>query len=269
MRPAIFMIHGMWAGPWVWDQFVPFFSERGYHCVAPALRYHDVPPGQPPAQLGRVSLLDYAADLQAELDEVAGLPVLMGHSMGGMLAQMLAARRPARALVLLSPMPPQGINVLSRASLRMFRTTLVRWGFWRRPARPAFPDAAAAMLAELPPGDRRAIYDRLVCESGRAACETGFWFADPHRAKYVDTSQITVPVLIVAGGRDLLHPPAMMRQVAERYAPHSTYKEFPGSGHWLTGEPGWPGIAGYVASWLGQLEPAIPHQAGPSKAPVP
>jgi len=152
MRSTIFMIHGMWSGPWVWDRFMPFFSERGYRCVAPALRYHDAPPERPPAQLGRVSLLDYAADLQLELDKMAGPPILMGHSMGGLLAQMLAARRPARALVLLSPVPPQGINVLSRASLRMFRTSLIRWGSWRRPTRPAFPDAAASMLAELPPG---------------------------------------------------------------------------------------------------------------------
>jgi len=161
---------------------------------------------------------------------------------------MLAARRPTRVLVLLSPMPPQGINVLSRASLRIFRTSLVRWGSWRRPTRPAFPDAAASMLAELPPGDRRAAYDRLVHESGRAARETGFWFLDPHRARYVDTSRIVVPVLVVAGGRDLLHPPAKMRQVADRYAPRSTYKEFARSGHWLIWEPGWSCTAEYVAS---------------------
>ncbi len=266
MRAALFMIHGLWAGPWVWDRFVPFFSGRGYRCVAPTLRHHDAPPARPPAQLGRVSLLDYAADLEAELDAMTGPPILMGHSMGGMLAQMLAARRPARALVLLSPMPPQGINVLSPASLRMFRTTLVRWGFWRRPTRPAFPAAAASMLGELPAGERRAVYDRLVHESGRAACETGFWFLDPHRAKYVDTAQIRVPVLVVAGSRDLLHPPAMMRWVAGRYAPRSTYKEFAGSGHWLTGEPGWSGIAGYVAGWLGKLEPAVPGRNEPSEA---
>ena len=112
------------------------------------------------------------------------------------------------------------------------------------------------------------MYDRLVHESGRAACETGFWFLDPHRARYVDTSRNVVPVLVVAGGRDLLHPPAKMRWVADRYAPRSTYKEFAGSGHWLIGEPEWSCTAEYVAGGLSQLEPAVPHRSGPGGAPA-
>jgi pimeloyl-ACP methyl ester carboxylesterase len=250
MQASIMMIHGMWAGGWVWSDYISIFEERGYRCLAPTLRYHDAPPLQPPAALGRTSLLDYAKDLQEEIEKLDQFPVLMGHSMGGMLAQMLGARGLAKALVLLSPMPPQGFNVISLASLRMFRQTLTRWGFWRNPTRPKFRDAAMAMLRRFPSDEQRHIYERLVYESGRAACETGFWFLDPHAAKYVDASRITCPVLLVAGAEDALHPPAMMRKVAHRYQPYSTYLEFPGHGHWLTGEPGWRKIAERIADWL-------------------
>jgi non-heme chloroperoxidase len=138
MRRCIVMIHGMWAGGWVWDDWAPILERRGYACLAPTLRYHDVSPRTPPDALGFASLLDYAHDLEREIDSLAEPPVLLGHSMGGILAQMLAARGRARAVALLSPMPPQGINVLSLASLRMFRRTLMSWGFWGRPTRPDF-----------------------------------------------------------------------------------------------------------------------------------
>jgi pimeloyl-ACP methyl ester carboxylesterase len=150
-------------------------------------------------------------------------------------------------------MPPQGFNVFSLASLRMFRQTLKRWGMWRNPTRPAFRDAAAAMLKYLPSDEQRRIYDRLVHESGRVACETGFWFLDPHATKYVDSSRITCPVLLVTGAEDPLHPPTMMRKVARRYERYSTYLEYPGHGHWLTGEPGWRKIAERTADWLDEV----------------
>jgi pimeloyl-ACP methyl ester carboxylesterase len=247
---SIVMIHGMWAGGWVWSNYVPVFEGRGYRCLTPTLRHHDAPSLKPPEALGRTSLLDYASDLQREIEKLDAPPVLMGHSMGGLLAQMLGARAPAKALVLLSPMPPQGINVISLASLRMFRQTLKRWGFWRKPTRPVFADASAALLGHLPHDERRAVYDRLGHESGRVACESGFWFLDPRAAKSVDASRIVCPVLVVAGAEDPLHPPSMMRAVARRYEPHSSYLEFPGHGHWLVGEPGWQQIAERIADWL-------------------
>jgi non-heme chloroperoxidase len=250
MSLPVVMIHGMWAGGWVWDDWVPVFEGAGYRCTVPTLRYHDAPPQGPPPALGRASLLDYARDLERQLDTLPEPPILMGHSMGGILAQMLGARGRARGLVLLSPMPPQGINVLSLASLRMFRTSLLGWGFWKRPTRPAFADAAASMLASLPDGVRRTVYDRLVHESGRVGCEAGFWFLDPRRAKWVDASRITCPVLVVAGAEDRLHPPSMMRRVAQRYAPVSTFMEIPGHGHWLVGEPDWKTIAQRIIGWL-------------------
>ena len=101
---TIVMIHGMCCGGWYWENFSKFFSNEGYHCLTPTLRFHDVDPGADPhPQIVTTSLLDYAADLENQIRDLKTAPILMGHSMGGLLAQILGSRGLAKALVLLAP----------------------------------------------------------------------------------------------------------------------------------------------------------------------
>ena len=93
MAETIVMIHGMWGGPWCWESYEAYFEKEGYRCVTPTLRYHDIHPGnEPDSRLGRVSLIDYADDLEELIRGLDGPVILMGHSMGGLLTQILASR---------------------------------------------------------------------------------------------------------------------------------------------------------------------------------
>ena len=93
MAETIFMIHGMWGGRWNFDNFKGFFEKEGYRCVAATLRHHNVDPKTAPdPRLGTTSLLDYAADLEREIRALGTKPIVIGHSMGGLLAQMLGSR---------------------------------------------------------------------------------------------------------------------------------------------------------------------------------
>jgi len=104
MTESIVMIHGMWGGSWCWDNYRSFFEKRGFRCHTPVLRHHDVrPQDQPPEALGRVSLKDYADDLEAYIRDMDDAPIIIGHSMGGLLAQMLGARGLGKGLALLTP----------------------------------------------------------------------------------------------------------------------------------------------------------------------
>jgi pimeloyl-ACP methyl ester carboxylesterase len=90
MAETIFMIHGMWGGPWYWENYRPVFEGEGYRCVTTTLPYHDMDPrGVPDPRLGTTSLLDYAEVLEQEVRQLGAKPILMGHSMGGLLAQIL------------------------------------------------------------------------------------------------------------------------------------------------------------------------------------
>jgi pimeloyl-ACP methyl ester carboxylesterase len=176
----------------------------------------------------------------------------MGHSMGGLLAQILGSRRQAKALVLLTPASPHGILALKPSVIKSFRSGLTRWGFWRKPFRQTFAEAAYSMLDLMPSESRKSIYDQFVYESGRAAFEIGFWLFDSKGAAKVDKSKVTCPVLIIGGEEDRITPVSVTRKVAEKYKDVSTYKEFSGHAHWVIGEPGWEQIAEYIEEWLHQ-----------------
>lgn len=251
MAETIVMIHGMWGGSWCWDNYRAFFEQKGFRCRTPVLRHHDIRPQDPPPEaLGRLSLREYADDLEAFIGDLEETPFIMGHSMGGLLAQMLAARGLGKGLVLLTPAPPAGINALTFSVIRSFWSVLTRWGFWRTPHRLPFEAASYAMLHRLPEDQRRREYAKLVYESGRAAAEIGFWLLDPRAASRVDHAAVKCPMLVVGATEDRITPLAATRKVAKKYGPQATFREFSGHAHWVIGEPGWEEIAGAVHRWM-------------------
>lgn len=253
MSKTIVMIHGMFGGKWCWENYKNFFEKRGYNCVSPTLRFHDVDPsGTPDSQLGTTSLLDYVKDLEKEIQKLDTAPIIMGHSMGGLLAQILGSYGLAKALVLLTPASPHGIMALKPSVIRSFWSALVKWGFWRKPMRPTFNEAVYSTMHLLTAEEQKETFGKFVYESGRAGFEIGFWLFDSKGAAKVDESKVTCPVLVVAGAEDRITPASVVRKVAEKYKAVSTYKEFTNHAHWVLGESGWQEIAEYISDWLNQ-----------------
>jgi len=254
MAETIVMIHGMWGGGWHWESYKKYFEGKDYHCITPTLRFHDMNPKEPPnPQLGTTSLLDYAEDLEKEINKLDTLPILMGHSMGGLLVQILGSRGLAKALVLLAPASPHGIIALKPSVIRGFWSGLTKWGFWRKPMRQTFNEATFSILQLLTVKEQKEIFNRFVYESGRAVCEIGFWFLDSNGVAKVDESRVTCPILVIAGAQDRITPVSVVRKAADKYRAVSTYKEFASHAHWVVNEPGWPEIAKYISAWLNEV----------------
>ena len=251
MAETIFMIHGMFCGKWVWENYTGFFEQKGYRCLNVDLRFHDAPPRVfPDPRLGTTGVPDYLADLEETIRSLDRPPILMGHSLGALLAQILASRGLSRALVLLTPAAPAGIFALKPSVIRTLGGLLFRWGFWKKPVRLSFAAAAYAVFNRLPATECQQAYQRLVYESGRAAAQTGLWFLDPDRATRVDETRVTCPVLVIAGGQDKITPVPVVRRVAEKYRAVSTFKVFADHSHWLFAEPGWQEPAAFICDWL-------------------
>ena len=250
-QQTIFMIHGMWGGGWAWDNYKPFFENKGYKCVAPTLRYHNVDPkDEPDPELGMTSLLDYASDLAKEIKKLDDKPIIMGHSMGGILAQILGSRGLGKSLVLLTSAPPAGVFALKPSVIKSFWSVLTQWEFWNKAMKLPFEASVYSMLHLISEKEKREAYKKFVYESGRAAFELGFWLLDARKAAYVDEKKITCPMLMISGEEDRITPASVQRQTAKKYKHIATYKEFPHHAHWVIGEPGWKEIAEFILNWL-------------------
>jgi pimeloyl-ACP methyl ester carboxylesterase len=245
------MIHGAFCGAWAFDNFrTPF--EAKYKVTAPTLRFHDCG-REPPRELGKTSLLDYAADLETLIAGFDERPVLIGHSMGGLLAQMLAAKGLARACVLLAPSAPWGVLPSTMFEIASAQTLLATGDYWNGVIRPNYDIAAAHSLDRIAAAERKAVYAQFVPESGRATFEIIQWSFDLSRASHVTARAVTCPILCLVGSDDKINPPSTVSRIAARYHGRARFEEVKGHSHWLIDEPGWEKLAARSMEWLDQV----------------
>ena len=246
-RPPIVFIHGMWCGPEVFDHYRDFFAAEGFTCYAPPLRHHDKADNRDELP-GTIGLLDYARDLELFIRTLPAKPILIGHSMGGLLVQMLCARGLAEKAVLLCPASPAGIHALTLSVVRSFFAVMSRWGFWKKPNKLSPAAAKYALFNQMPQEQIPAAMAAMRYESGRAAAEIGFWLVDPGKASAVNAELVTLPMLVVSGLNDRITPAKVHRKIAARYG--AEYRGYPHHAHWLIAEPGWEKIAQDILHWL-------------------
>lgn len=242
------MIHGAFCGPWSLEGLGQKFEEVGHAVVSPCLRFHDG--GKPPSALGTTSLLDYVADLEEDIAALKAPPILVGHSMGGLLAQMLAARMDVAALVLLAPSAPWGVAPTTLFEIGAAQALHLNPGYWAKVLEPNRDVALAHSLDKLPRSMRDDVFERFVPESGRATFEILNWGLDMTRASEVDTDAVDCPLLFLTGSDDRINPPTTVARIAALYGNQSSHVVFDGMGHWLIGEPGWERLAERALGWL-------------------
>jgi pimeloyl-ACP methyl ester carboxylesterase len=245
-KPPIVMVHGAFCGGWVFEHFRTPFEAAGHAVHAPNLRGHG--PGDGPNAVTGLSMTDYAKDIAALCASLPEPPVLIGHSLGGLVAQLAARQAKLRALVLLAPSPPWGVNSSSMEEAVTAFGLHMLGPFWMQAVTPDRTLMRTYSLDRMSKADRDAAVDRLRTESGRALWETLNWWLDPFMTTGLAAGPLAVPGLVLVGARDVVHPPATARQIAERLG--ADCREFPEMSHWLPGEPGWDLVARAVLTWL-------------------
>lgn len=250
MGHPVVLIHGMWCTAVHLAKVHDLLVARGYDCRSMTLPAHEAGPGQAEA-VGALSINDYVQAALAFIREqnFSQPPILLGHSMGGLIAQRVAAEMQAAALVLLTPAAPAGINSISPEILPWSLPLLSRWGFWRK-ATQLSPDHLRRYAANgLHFSYQDKLLPTLVYESGRALSEIAFWWADGGHASRVPVGAVRCPVYVVSAGQDKLTPASVVRKVAARYA-GSTHRHWPERGHWVIDDLDTEDMVHEIDGWL-------------------
>ena len=226
------------------------FAARTYDCHTLTLPAHTPSPTQAD-EVAALSLRDYAEHVEREIAarQFSQPPVLVGHSMGGLIAQLVASRVRPAALVLLTPAPPAGINTLHPRVLPTAWPIFARWAFWKRAHRISAERLRRYGVNGLHAAQQEKIAASLVHESGRAVSELAFWWADAARSTRVEPAGVPCPVYVVIAGEDWLTPASVVKKVAARYA-DATHRHWPGRSHWVIDDQDTEDMVYEIDGWL-------------------
>ena len=246
MAPApIIMIHGAFCGGWTFDAFRAPFEAAGHAVTAP-----DLPGHGPGGAVTGLSMTAYAAFVAKLCGEQPAPPILVGHSMGGLVAQMAADLAPVAGLVLLAPSSPWGVPGQSLEEGVSAVSLFALGPYWLQAIAPDRAITAQCSHDRLPAPAQNELFARMVSESGRALFEVLNWWLDPTMATTVRAVG-GAPVLTLAGGRDVINPAPTVRKTAQRLG--GDYQVFAEMSHWLPGEPGWDQVAQAAFDWISAL----------------
>ena len=252
----IVFIHGMYMTPACWELWLERFRANGYDCLAPGWPGRDQPvavlrrnhPDPKLAALTLTAVLDHLSGIIAALDEK---PVLIGHSMGGLITQILLQRGLASAAVAIDSAPPQGVFTTKWSFIKANWGHVNPFASKNRPATMSFEQFQYAFGNSLPLAEQQAAYDAFVVpESRRVPAES---LTSTAR---IDFRKPGAPLLLIAGSNDHIIPASLNRSNFARYRrPGSVtdFKEFPGRTHFIIGQKGWEEVADHVSSWLDRV----------------
>jgi pimeloyl-ACP methyl ester carboxylesterase len=246
---TIVMVHGASEGGWCFAALRLPFEQRGWTVLAPDLLAHGSDMAGAKTRLAGIGLADYRAELVPLVRSLPAPPVLLGHSMGAVLVQQLAAQGLASAIVLVNPAPRAGILPTSDSEKDLAQGFMTIPSFWKTVIAPDFDLACIYTMNKVPKDRQRPLFEKFGPESGLAYYQLFFWTIDKTKASAVDTAAVRCPVLVVSGAEDNLVSGATARATASGFSQSSFWEE-PGHGHMLPVEPGAEAIGARIADWI-------------------
>jgi alpha-beta hydrolase superfamily lysophospholipase len=257
---TVVLIHGLWMTALSWEHWVVRYQERGYTVIArswpgmegdiDALRRD--PSGI--AALGVTDIVDYYDGIVRGL---ATPPIIMGHSFGGLFAQMLLDRGLGAAGVAIDPAPVKGILTLPLSTLRVAFPALSNPANNHR-ALPITPEHFHyAFTNTLSEAESQVVYERYAVPGpDHVLFQASLANFNPHAATTVNFHNDTrAPLLLIAGGRDHVVPASVTRANFKLYGKSkaiTALKEYPERSHYTLGLPGWEDVADYALDWASE-----------------
>jgi pimeloyl-ACP methyl ester carboxylesterase len=254
----LMLIHGAWLSANSWDDFAGYFVDRGYATSAPEWprKHGDVQElresTEEIAGLGLNEIVDHYEALIRALDQP---PVLVGHSFGGLIVELLLDRGLGCAAAALSPAPAKGILVLPFSSLKAASPALAHPSRWHGVVPLTLEEFTYGFVNTYEPGAAAEAYERYyVPESGQIFYEAGFANFSLHSPAEVHfKNDERAPLLIVGAEKDHTVPASLSKKAFKKYEHSSAqtdYLEFEGRAHLFGTGDGWQEVAAAIDGWL-------------------
>ena len=256
-KPTIVLIHGLWMTPKSWDTWAERFRAAGHDVIVPG--WPGVGDRTPqdirrdPSALEAIGIKDVVDHYDAIIRALPEQPIIMGHSFGGLFAQLLADRGLGRAIVGVTPGQPAGIPTLPLNTLRSGLPVLSN-PFKKNGASPiskrhfhfAFGNDLTRAQSDVI-WEEQAInsVNRVFFEGALAALSKN----GPSRVDFARADR--APLLILTGSIDHVVPPAIGEAIVAKYSGPATvdYREFAGRTHRIVSQDGWEEVADYALAW--------------------
>ena len=232
MRETIVFVHGICHGSWCWEEhFIPYFEKQGYNCIKFNLPGHEIE-----GSTGRISfsLGDYVQALRNEVEKLAEPPIIIGHSMGGMILQHFLKTGCCKKAVLMSSVPPAGALFISLRVI--FRYPGVIPYLLIRNLLGAFKKYPHLMFNEAALTSRYS--HRMCAESFKAYL--GLLIPISHTS--------SIPILVVGGSKDALITVRELESTANHYKAKLTIIE--GGSHDLMLDEDYEQSALAIEKWI-------------------
>jgi pimeloyl-ACP methyl ester carboxylesterase len=258
-RPdTVVLVHGLWMTPRSWEHWAEHFQTKGLAVLTPGYPGFDIEVealrdnSDVIANLTVPKTVDHLA---AEIEKLDAPPIIMGHSFGGALTQLLLARGLGAAGVAIDSAPTEGVRVNPLSQVRSLFPALRNPANRHRAVGFTPEEFHYAFTNTLPEGDSRRAYDRYhIPAPGNWIWEYGLFanLKPGHQDTWVDYAADRAPLLFIAGEKDHIMPPSVNRSNAKHYRKSSAvteYHEFEGRDHWTCAAPGWEAVADYALDW--------------------
>ncbi len=268
------LIHGAWLTARSWENFADYFGSRDFAVSTPEWprKEGDVEQIREEADelagLGLEEIVDHHEALIRQLDQP---PVLIGHSFGGLIVELLLDRGLGCAGVAISPAPPKGILVLPFSSLKAGAPALAHPSKWHGVVTLTQDEFNYAFVNTFTPEAAKDAYERYaVPETGQILYEAGFanFHLHPPTEVHFKNGE-RAPLLIVGNEKDHTVPASVAKKQYEKYqsSPAQTdYIEFAGRPHLAMVGEGWEEVAGGIETWLSGVLVAEPARSGGASA---
>lgn len=244
--PLLF-VHGAWHAAWCWDvHFLDYFTRHGFAAHAVSLRGHGNSEGRGNLRWARIA--DYVEDVAAAASQLPSPPVIIGHSMGGLVVQKYLENALAPAAVLLASVSPAGVLATTLRIARRHPVAFAKVNLTLS----LFPLVSTPQLA------REAFFsaglgdEQAQTYAQRLQDESYLGFLDMLVFNLPKPGKVKTPVLVLGGSKDTIFSPAEVEATARAY--NTQAEIFAGMAHDMMLEPNWQAVADRILVWLTERE---------------